>query len=406
MASNRNPLKDQVAIVGIGAAPFSRHSNRSLLDLGLEAAVNAIKDAGIDKGQIDGICGTGLGVMQTHNAGVLSLTGALGLPELSWAMNGWLGSQIVYSAEAVFAGTCDYCLIVQAEHRVPAWSASAANDPFRVRASNLGKSVASPGTSEVFDHYSEGWIHSGEPYAAYMNWYLDKFGVPREMLGMMAINNRQWASQNPAAAMREPFTMDDYMSARMIRSPLGLLDLDLPIDAAEAMVITTADRAKDLPNKPVYIHALSLGQARVSEYYENAVWGEQAPWKAFANLWKRSDIQREDIDLFYPYDGYTPTMVGHTEAAGFAPTGELWGLFQDSWDEGRQKLKLNGRTEVHTGGGSLSHGRLGGFNYYSEAVKQLRGQAEGDRQVPGATTALFGIGSFFHDPAAVIFRAD
>jgi acetyl-CoA acetyltransferase len=399
--AKRNPIKDQVAIVGIGAAPYGRHSNRSLLDLGLEAAVNAIKDAGIDKRQIDGICGTGMSPMQTHSAGVLSLSGGLGIPELTWTLNGWIGSQIVYAAEAVFAGTCDYCLIVQAEHRGAYMSKSAANDPFRARAAMAGGAGMGRTT-----HYSEGWMHSGEPYAAYMNWYLRTFGAPREMLGMVAVNNRQWASQNPAAAMREPFTMDDYMNARMIRSPLGLLDMDLPIDAAEAIVITTAERAKDLPNRPVYIHAMSLGQGRVGEFYENAVWGEQAPWQSFNGFWEKSDIQRDDIDIFYPYDGYTPTVIAHTEAAGFAERGEVWPLFQDSWDEGRQKLKLNGRTEMATGGGSMSHGRLSGFNYYPEAVKQLRGQAEGDRQVSGATTALFSIGSFFHDPAAVIFRTE
>jgi hypothetical protein len=156
----------------------------------------------------------------------------------------------------------------------------------------------------------------------------------------------------------------------------------------------------------VYIHAMSLGQGPIGEYYENAVWGEQAPWKAFKTFWEKSDIQRDDIDLFYPYDGYTPIVIAYTEAAGYAPKGGTWGLFQDSWDEGRQKLKLNGRTEVATGGGSMSHGRLSGNNYYPEAVKQLRGTAENGRQVEGAKTALFGIGSFFHDPVALVARAD
>ena len=398
--SRRNPIKDQVAIVGIGATSYSRDSKRSMLDLGLEAAVKAVEDAGIDKSQIDGICGTGMGPMQTHSAGVLSLSGGLGIPELTWTMNGWIGSQIVYAAEAVFAGTCNYCLIVQVEHRGVSMSASAASDPFRLRA------ATARGSGMAMGHYAEGWLHSGEPYAAYANWYMHKYGAPREMLGMVAINNRQWASQNPAAVKREPFTMDDYMNARMIREPLGMLDMDLPIDAGEAIVITTEEKAKDLPNKPVYIHAMSLGQGRVGEYYENAVWGEQAPWMAFKHFWEKSDIQRDDIDLFYPYDGYSPITIAYMEAAGFAKQGETWDLFQDAWDEGRQKLKLNGRTEVSTNGGSMSHGRMSGFNYYTEAVKHLRGEAENGRQVEGAKTALFGIGSFFHDPAAVIFQSD
>jgi hypothetical protein len=151
---------------------------------------------------------------------------------------------------------------------------------------------------------------------------------------------------------------------------------------------------------------MSLGQARVGEFYENAVWGGQAPWVAMESMWPKSDIQLRDVDLFYPYDGYTTNALVGLEAAGFSKPGETWDMLQDAWNEDDQKLKLHGRTYVSTNGGSLSHGRLGGFNYYTEAVKQLRGAAEGERQVEGAKTALFGIGSLFHDPAAVIFRAD
>jgi acetyl-CoA acetyltransferase len=306
----------------------------------------------------------------------------------------------VYCAQAVFAGGCDYCLIVQAYVRGTNMSTSAANDLFRQRAGELFSIGIHTG------HYSETWLHGPQVYAALMAKYMRDHGAPRELLGMVAVNNRQWASQNPAAALREPFTMDDYLRARMIREPLGLLDLDLPVDAAEAMVLTTAERARDLPNKPVYIHAMSLGGNEIGEYYENVLgWNRTAPWVAMERLWPRSEITVADIDLFYPYDGFTPIVINWTEAAGFAGPGEAWGLFQNSWDDREQKLKLHGRTRLSTGGGSLSHGRAGGFNYYTEAVRQLRGDA-GSRQVDGAKTALFGIGSYFHDPAAVIFKTD
>lgn len=403
MATRSNPIQDQVAIVGVGSAPYSRDSRRSLLDLGLEAAVNAIRDANVDRSQIDGICGTGLGlgIMVTHGPGVLSLQGALGIPSLSWSMNGWLGSHLVYAANAVYSGTCDYCLIVQAEHRITAYSQAASQDPFRLRASRFGVHSTVPNV-----HYSEGWIHGAESYAAFANRYMHDYGAPRETFGMFAVNNRQWASQNPAAVKRTPFTMDEYLEARMIRKPLGVLDMDLPVDGAEALVITTAERAKDLRPDPVFLHAMSLGQAPVAEFYENGNWGQQSPWKAFQHMWARSELQVDDVDLFYPYDGYTPISLALTEAAGFAPQGEGWRLVQDSWNSDEQKLALNGRTRVHTGGGSLSHGRTGGTNYYTEAVHQLRAEAGESRQVKDAKTALFGIGSFFHDPAAMLFRVD
>jgi acetyl-CoA acetyltransferase len=232
------------------------------------------------------------------------------------------------------------------------------------------------------------------------------YGAPREAFGMIAVNNRRWASQNPAAVKRTPITMDDYLNARMIRTPLGVLDMDLPVDGAEALVITSKERAKDLRPDPVFLHAMSLGQAPVAEFYENGNWGHQSPWKAFEHMWARSELRVEDVDLWYPYDGYTPIALGLTEAAGFAPVGEGWRMLQDSWNSDEQKLALHGRTRVQTGGGSLSHGRVGGTNYYTEAVHQLRGKAGEGRQVKDAKTALFGVGSYFHDPAAVLFRVD
>ena len=401
MLSTRNPLKDQVAIIGLGASPYGRHIGRSPLDLGLEAARNAIIDAGIDKEMIDGICGSGMNVMQTHHAGVLSLQGALGIPELNWMINGWLGSQLVYTTQAVFSGACDFALIVQSEVRGTWASTSAANDPFRLRRSQMSGGGGGSG-----DDYASAWIHSGEPYAAWANKYMHDYGAPKEMLGLIAINNRQWASKNPAAVMRTPITMDDYMASRMIREPLGVLDLDLPVDGAEAMVLTTAERAKDFTDTPVYVHAATLGGAPIAEYYDNiADWTETAPWIAMKGLWPRSDLTVNDMDLFFPYDGYTPIAIAYIEAAGFCGPGESWGLLQDSWNEESSTLMLSGRTAVSTNGGSLSHGRLGGFNYYTEGVHQLRGTA-GERQLQNPKAALFGVGSFHHDPAAVVLRAD
>ncbi len=188
---------------------------------------------------------------------------------------------------------------------------------------------------------------------------------------------------------------------------MQLLDMDLPVDCGEALIITTAERARDLPRKPVYIHAMSLGGSRVGEFYENTLsWSENSSWKSLEGLWERSELRVEDMDLFFPYDGYTINAVALTEAAGFCKPGEASDLFESSWDTDRNILRLLGRTYVSTNGGNLSHGRAGGFNYYTDAVRQLRG-TEGERQVPGVKNALLCAGSsFFHDPAAVVLRAE
>ena len=118
----------------------------------------------------------------------------------------------------------------------------------------------------------------------------------------------------------------------------------------------------------------------------------------------RSELKLADIDLFFPYDGYTIDGVGVTEAAGYCGPGECGLFFKDNWDAARQVLRLNGKTEVMTHGGGLGMGRAGGANYFSEAVRQMRGTvgARQIRQVPEA--ALIAIGSFFHDPCAVVLR--
>src|SRR5438094_740584 len=103
----RNPLKDAVAIVGVGSTPYGRDLRRTELSLALEAATKAIQDAGIDKQEIDGICGSGMDPLSVGGAGFLTLQGALGIENTTWMKNGWLGSCLVFAAEAVFSGLCD-----------------------------------------------------------------------------------------------------------------------------------------------------------------------------------------------------------------------------------------------------------------------------------------------------------
>ena len=396
----RNPLKDTLAVVGVGSTPYGRDLQRSELSLGLEAAVRAIADAGIDKQEIDGICGSGMTPLAMGGSGFLSLQGGLGIDRVTWAKNGWLGSAFVYAAEAVFSGLCDTVLVVQTYMRGVGMSRSAAADPFRLRASQFSDVGGDVGQED----FARRWTHSGEPYAGWMRRYMKDFGVNKDAFGLMAVNNRSHGSRNPDAVMQAPINLEDYYASRMIWDPMQMLDMDVPVDCGEALIITTAERARDLAVKPVYIHAMSLGGTRVGEFYENTLgWTENAFWVALQGLWDRSDLKVEDIDLFYPYDGYSIDAVAVTEAAGFCKPGEAGAFFKDNWDRSENILRLNGRTLVTTHGGGLAQGRAGGANFYAEAVRQLRGR-EGPRQAPHASTALVGIGSFFHDPSAVVLR--
>jgi len=397
----RNPLRGQVAVVGVGSTRYVRDARKTHLGLGLEAAVAAIKDAGIDKSEIDGICGSGRDTFSVGDATYLAVQGGLGIEATTWVLNSWLGTCFVYAAQAVATGLCDTVLIVQAHRRGADTSQSAVADPFRQRAAAL----TGAGIWRNSD-LAQRWYHSGEAYAGWTARYMHDYGASKDVFGRIAVNNRSHAVRNPNAVMRTPITLDDYHESREIWAPMQLLDMDVPVDIGEALVLTTAERARDLPGKAVYVDAMSMGGTGVGEYYENGIgWTELSPWRAMAGMWNRTDLGVDDLDLFFPYDGFTVGAVQFTEAAGFCGPGEAADLFESSWDKQRSILRLRGRTLVTTNGGNLSQGRSGGFNYYAEAVRQLRGDC-GDRQAEGARTALIGAGSFYHDPVAVLLTAE
>lgn len=397
----RHPLRDQVAIVGLGSSPYGRDLGRSELSLGLEAAVEAIRDAGIDRQEIDGICGTGMTPLAMGGAGFLSLQGALGIERCSWTLNSWLGSALVHTVAAVAAGLCDTALLVQTSTRTPGMSRAAARDPYRARAQQF----ADVGGDVGLGDFAKRWIHSGEPYAAIMRRYCEDFGVGKDAFAMLAVNSRSWGALNPDAVLRTPLSLEEYHASRMIWEPMQIADMDVPCDCAEAFVVTTAERARDLARLPVLVHAAALGGTRIGEYYENfGGWDYNSFRVAFDAMWARSEMALADIDLFYPYDGYTMDAVAIVEAAGYCGTGEATGYLADHWDPLRNILMLEGRVPVMTNGGGLAHGRAGGANLYTEAVRQVRGDLP-DRQIAGVSSALVGIGSFFHDPSAVILRS-
>jgi acetyl-CoA acetyltransferase len=395
----RNPMKDQVAIIGVGSTEHGRHiDGRTVASFGLEAARKAILDAGIGKEEVDGICGTSQMEFEDIHEG-------LGIPPITWSLNTMRGTipphQIAAAAHAVFSGACETALVVHAHMRAPSSSQSAANDAFRSRGLPPAQARNPPRNPQ--DHAAL-WAHSADPYGAYGARYLWEFKAPRETYGMIAVNNRTNASRNPEAILRTPITMEDYLSARMIREPLGLLDMDLPCDGGIALVMTTASKARELKNTPVYVHAETFGESTWgTHYYEQArSYRDLSVWPCMRALWAKSDLTLGDIDVYYPYDGFTNITVAWIEAAGYCGAGEAYEFLRANWDEEENRLRLNGKTIVHPGGGSMSQGADQGFNYYVDAVQQLRGEAP--NQVPGASAALISAGGIFHNSTACVLR--
>jgi acetyl-CoA acetyltransferase len=384
-------IKDQVAIVGLGTTEYSRNSGRTSASLVLEACIAAIRDAGVDRDEIDGICGSNR-VPPAHQ-----VQGALGIPACTWWANPTVPfqHQLIEAMNAVHSGISQTVLVYHGSYRATGVSRSAATDPFRERAGPGFNVLASdPDT-----------FASPVGYAPWAGRYLEQFSVGREVFGKIAINSRSNAITNEHAAMRKPLTMEDYLAARMVRDPLTAFDMDYPVDGADAFVVTSAARARDLPHPPVLIHTAVMGQTDLPYEDQMPDFGHTGQQVVARELWRRSDIRREDIDVFFPYDGFTIICARWFEALGFCGDGEADGLFDDSWDAATNRLLLGGRVPVNTHGGSLSDGGVQGSNHFREAVEQLRGTA-GARQVEGARHALVAPGGMFFNSGGVMLRTE
>jgi acetyl-CoA acetyltransferase len=202
------------------------------------------------------------------------------------------------------------------------------------------------------------------------------------MLGMIALNGRANAARNPVAIYREPMTMDDYLSARPITTPLGLYDCDVPCDGSIAVVVSDESAAADLPKRAVRVEAVGTQIIERVSWDQDTLTHEPQVLGQAAHLWTRTSLRPEDIDLALVYDGFTFNAISWLEALGFCGLGEA-----QEWLDDGHRIALDGELPVNPHGGQLSEGRTHGFGFIYEAVAQLRHEA-GDRQVAGATNAV------------------
>ena len=212
--------------------------------------------------------------------------------------------------------------------------------------------------------------------------YMHRYGAPREMLGLIAVNGRRNAALNPNAIYRDPMTMDDYLSARPITSPFGLYDCDVPCDGSIAVIVSAASVADDLPHPAVRIEAVGTQILERVSWDQDTLTHEPQVIGQAAHLWTRTDMRPSEVDLALVYDGFTFNAISWLEGLGFCGFGEAY----DWLDDGR-RIALDGELPVNPHGGQLSEGRSHGFGFLYEAVTQLRHDA-GARQVAGAKTAV------------------
>ena len=203
---------------------------------------------------------------------------------------------------------------------------------------------------------------------------MDLYGTTKEQLGWLAINSRRNAALNPLAAYQDPISMDDYLGARPISSPLGLYDCDVPVDGSIAVVVSHRDHAAACPNPPVSVEAIG-GTYGAGGWFHRDDFPKMASVEAAAQMWSRTDLTPGDLDVAELYDGFTFLTFAWLEALGICGDGEA-GPFV----EGATRIAMDGELPLNTYGGQLSAGRMHGYWVLHEACLQLRGQA-GQRQL-------------------------
>lgn len=384
-------MSTHACIVGIGETAYTRGtgSGLSLLGLQLQAAVRAIADAGLRNRQIDGLMPfPGLGTAEEFAAN-------LGIDTLRYAATINMGgaapvASLQSAALAVTGGAADYVLILGG------WNAYSGS---RTRQAVNADTSALPGRGIARDYYLPfGLTAPPQWYALMARRHMHEFGTTQEQLGAIAVAMRKHAQRNPNAVMcSKPLSLADYLKSPVIADPYRLFDCCLETDGAAAVVVTTAERARDLPHRPVTIRGAAAAQPYPADEITNrkdifTTGLSIAAPRAFAE----AGVRPGDVDFAQIYDCFTFEVLQQLEEAGFCSRGE-GGAFVEGG-----RIELGGELPVNTHGGLLSEAHVLGINHIVEAVRQLRGDAA-ERQVKGAALGVVtGWGDFGDGSIAVL----
>ena len=386
-------MRNRVAIVGVAYSEVERHSERTVGQLAVSACRRALEDAGLEPGDVDGVSNypmpggplTAPPVDGVHIVSVEYLSQALRLENLVWACSitgGTVSATLVNAVHALAAGACTHVLVWRAMHN-PRGAFGRVRQP---QVAGVGQFTAPWG-------FGHNVIQFAMPYSR----YLAKYGATRDDLAAFMVRNRANAAENPDAVFfGQPITTEDYLSARMIAEPLSLLDCDMPVDGVGALVLTTADRARDLRQQPVYVTggaALGIAARRsLGLTLEDFMTSARRLARA---LWSNAEASVADISHAHLYDGFSYFPYLWLEAFGFCPEGEAHRFLQDETTARDGKLPLN------TSGGALGMGRLHGTPQVIEAVLQIQGRA-GPRQIARPEVALVQTGGAYHQCGALV----
>ena len=355
-------VREKTAIVGIGETEFRRNCGRSELQMACEAILAAVEDAGLNVEDIDGIVNYTL-----DSAEQWEMVRALGIPNLSFFSKVPYGGgascgTVAHAVAAVSAGLADCVVCVRSIRDASGPVTYGDFEPTRVA-----------GDTYMGMYHPYGLLTPVSWVAMFAQRYIHQYNIKDGDLGWISLVNRENANRNPKAMFYDrPLTMDEYLDSPINVDPLRRHDCCLSTDGAVAVIVTSAERAKHLKQKPAYISAAVQGTStngeQMTSYYREDIATLPEVEAYGQKLFKMAGITPREIDVAQFYDAFSPLIPMQLEALGFVPKGE--GV---AYCEGGHRIRRDGELPINTAGGLMSEGYLHGMNLITEGVRQVRG---------------------------------
>jgi acetyl-CoA acetyltransferase len=384
-------LRDKTAIVGIGATEFSKSSGRSELRLAVESVTRAVAEAGLVPADIDGLV-----TFTVDNNSEIDVFRAIGGKDLKFfsRINYGGGGTCAALQQAVMAIATGVARVVVC------YRAMNERSEYRYGTGLMYESgIATSDSGLAGAHIASGLRTPAACIAMLMRRYMHVYGVIYEDFGRVAVSARRHAATNPNAWFHgKPLTLEDYMASRMIVDPLRLFDCCQESDGAVAIVVTGAEHARDLPQRPVLIRAAAQGvrddMIAMYSYYREDITSASESRLVAEQLYGMSGLGPSDMDAAILYDHFGPTVLLSLEAYGFCGKGEAKDFIRNG------NIEVGGSLPVNTHGGQVGEAYIHGMNGIAEAVRQLRGTAV--NQVAGAQNILVTAGLAVPTSGAVL----
>lgn len=383
-----------IAIVGVGATEFSKDSGRSEMQLACEAAHAAVQDSGLQGADIDGMA-----TFSMDNNWEIEVHRQIGGQELrffartEYGGGGAIGP-FAHAVSAINSGQCKSVVVYRGM-----------NERSGLRFGSgeiMNMNALNPDMIHFSHYFPSGFMTPASWIAMCARRYMHKYGATSEDFGRIAVSMRDFASTNPAAFFyQKPLTLAQHQSARLIADPLRLYDCCQESDGAVAFVLTSMERARDLPHTPVEIASVrqcALPASRQVTPFYHADIAHFPEFEAMApELYQRAGISAADIDLACLYDHFTPSILPQLEAFQFCAAGEAADFVKDG------HISRGGRLPVNTNGGQIGEAYIHGLNGIAEVVRQMRGQSV--NQVEKVDHALVTAGAGVPTGAAILRKA-